>query len=242
MATVNATSQNISLQNAKNLISQVVNQAVVRPTGNPGLIGASGFLFDIDDDQKALLESAVTDHYVEANYSIQDHIALRPEKIRLRGFIGEVNDVLQQAVQSAIVAINRLQILDYIAPNFTQEASQIYAAVSNALAMASMAVSQAVNIYDLFTQANTTATKQQAAWNYFYSMWKSKQLFTVEAPFGIFENMVIETMHAEQDRHTKMVTGFSVTFKKFNILTETITLTGVLQSQEVSERIENMIA
>ena len=52
----------------------------------------SGFLFDVKGRDELTLASNITDHYVENNSAIQDHIALKPITIRLNGFVGELKN------------------------------------------------------------------------------------------------------------------------------------------------------
>ena len=47
------------------------------------------FIFDLKKDYKLNLSSDITDHYVESNVAIQDHIGLRPIIIEVSGCIGE---------------------------------------------------------------------------------------------------------------------------------------------------------
>lgn len=46
--------------------------------------------FDYIEDETSAIEASITDNYVESNYSIQDHIAIKPKVYRLRGCIGEI--------------------------------------------------------------------------------------------------------------------------------------------------------
>lgn len=47
-------------------------------------------LFDVIDDETLTTEAAITDNYVEGNFAIQDHIAIKPKIYRLRGCVGEI--------------------------------------------------------------------------------------------------------------------------------------------------------
>lgn len=49
------------------------------------------FVFDLKKDYKLNLSSDITDHYVEDNIAIQDHIGLKPVILDVVGSIGEVN-------------------------------------------------------------------------------------------------------------------------------------------------------
>lgn len=46
--------------------------------------------FDYIEDETSAVEASITDNYVESNYSIQDHIAIKPRVYRLRGCVGEI--------------------------------------------------------------------------------------------------------------------------------------------------------
>lgn len=47
-------------------------------------------LFDYIQDETSSVEAEITDNWVESNYSLQDHIAIKPRMYRLRGCVGEV--------------------------------------------------------------------------------------------------------------------------------------------------------
>lgn len=49
------------------------------------------FIFDLKKEYKLSLSSDITDHYVEDNVAIQDHIGLKPVILDVVGSIGEVN-------------------------------------------------------------------------------------------------------------------------------------------------------
>lgn len=46
--------------------------------------------FDFIEDESKTAEAQITDNFVESNYAVQDHIALKPKIYRLRGYVGEV--------------------------------------------------------------------------------------------------------------------------------------------------------
>ena len=64
------------------------NAAYVTPDTAPHGIG--GFLFSIVTDDAVELQSDITDHYTENNLSMQDHIALAPERITVSGLVGDI--------------------------------------------------------------------------------------------------------------------------------------------------------
>lgn len=60
-------------------------------------------------------------------------------------------------------------------------------------------------------------TAQSLALGYFYQMWLGRQLFSIETPWGVMNNMGILSVRAEQPEETKGWSSFSVTFKKIRI-------------------------
>lgn len=197
-----------------NLIEQIITQAVVRPTGNPGLTGISGFLFDIVGSEDVSIDSDITDHYVEENYAIQDHIALRPERFTVKGYAGEIYDRFSDGVKVAMTVLDKLAILSTMAPEFAAQAEQLYSSLVSGSLNVSQIINTGTSLYDIFVQAITTSTRQQAAFNYFYALWKSRTLCTVETPWNVFTDMAIESIRGHQGEDSKYISDFSVTFKK----------------------------
>ncbi len=226
------------LLNRALLLEQAVASFVVRPTGGPGQKGISGFVFDILDDERVSLESEITDHYVEENIAIQDHIALRPERFTLRGFIGELTDIPPFSLTAIADVIPRLTILDEYLPEFTKQATQVYDALALVQALAGNALQQAQTLYGIFTQKSTTSTRQQNVYNYFYSLWWTRQLVSVETPYTIFENMAIERVEPCQRGETRIVSDFSITFKKIR----TVQTLATRPSTVASGRAADMVA
>ena len=52
--------------------------------------GSAIFFFTYLTDESVSMQADITDNFVETNYSVQDHIAIRPRTIRLKGLVGEV--------------------------------------------------------------------------------------------------------------------------------------------------------
>lgn len=202
------------IKNVGNLVSNVVNQFIVRPTGDPNKVGISGFVFDILDDEEVMMDSDITDHYVEDNYAVEDHIALRPIRFTLRGYIGELTDIFPNTFLSILTNIQSLSSIGSFLPAFTSQATQFYASIADKASQVGQIINQAKNLYDIFKFKSTNATKQQNAFQYFYVLRESRQLCDVETPFMLFKNMAIESVRALQKGDTKFITDFSITFKQ----------------------------
>lgn len=303
--------------------------AIVRPNNPPR--GIAGFLFDYDAEQFLELMSEITDHAIEDNTRVADNIGLLPERVTLRGLIGELTDanasfpapaptpaplplypglfppfslgadisfapkfgaldisagvalspggvdaslslsgaigpssadaILRTvtselsrvispslAIQTAVIAAvtNAVKTISGgNAPSAAAITSSINSAVGNVIGSAltpdvTSLIAQSVNS-SLGTTAGTNPgptagaasslyeyyqnrapvqpgeTSQSLAVGYFYQMWRARQMFSVETPWGIMNNMAILSVRMEQPEETRSSTQFSVTFKKIRI-------------------------
>lgn len=71
-------------------------------------------------------------------------------------------------------------------------------------------------------------TRQARTFAYFYQLWKSRQLFTVETPWGFLTDVAILSFRSSQDETTKFASTFSVTFKKIRTAGATTVAAGQL--------------
>lgn len=217
---------NISqLQNIEALAGQTLSQAILTPTGGVNSYGISGFIFDVIGIQEMNNAADITDHFVEDNTAIQDHVALRPMRFTLKGFQGELNDDLQQALAQLFSSVSGIANVFGYQPAFTIGAQQTYSSVQAALAQTNQIVSEASNLFGVFGVYATMATRQQAAYNVLLAMQQSRQLCSVDTPYGTYQNMIIEELRARQDETTLMVSEFSVTLKQIRIVSTLVSTT-----------------
>jgi len=256
-----------ALSTATTTANALSNLVLVKPNDNLGYqpqdekgrpIGTA-LLFHIEGENQAQLSSDITDHYVEDNTAINDQIALKPEVITVNGFIGELNNVVPEALKPLRIAADRLQILTAYTPELSvasqvayNAAEQLYRSAINAKAAIDSwrtvnLSGQQVNVIGsngLRDQTpNQSQTQQQIAFQQFYGYWKKRTLFTIQTPWAIFQNMAILNLRAIQSEDTKVITDFEVTFKmmRFAEVKRTQTLytpanfQGRLQNQGASE-------
>lgn len=204
------------MDNAANLISNIVNQYIVTPSSN--LIGVDGFIFDIIDDEDVLVDSDITDHFVEDNYAIEDHIALKPVIFTLRGFVSELSFTTQKTSLVVQIANDIANVAAFL-PSFSIQAQQAYNLISQINLSVENALNTASSLYGLYSSYSTTTGNQQNAFNYFKALRDSRTLCQVETPFGVFQNMAIMRIQATQKGDTKLISDFSVTFKEIKTVT-----------------------
>jgi hypothetical protein len=205
------------IQHSKNLVDSILDQYIVRPTGGEFSNGVNGFVFDVLGDEEMILDSEITDHYVEENYAIQDHIARHPERFVLRGYVAELTDLFSFSALSILTNIQSLSSIGGFLPEFSEQATEAYAKIADVVSKVGEVINQARNVFDMFSNFDTSATKQQRAYNYFYTLWLSNTLCTVETPYGILTDMAIESVRALQRSETRFVSDFTVTFKKIRV-------------------------
>lgn len=316
-------------------------QAIVRPNNPPP--GIAGFLFDIELEQKVELTSDITDHFVENNTAVNDHIGLRPEMVTFQGVVAElvgtqklpgpytpppnplptnitmsprrtpgaINNQLNAAIGNAIAAgtssalaggsirgavrnsvrattSNLVANTKYNLIQAAQASVRTLLIPSNVVALATpgplpMDVQNAVNVlktalpnqfqtilgavvavgtpagqqilvgakfdsftgpgpgstlYSVYTDKQPTPPKQSRqtdAWLYFYNLWKSRSLFSVETPWGIWTNMAISSLRSTQDDETATKTEFVITFKKVRVATDVTVQVGQLAGRNVAQ-------
>lgn len=212
-------------------------------------------LFHYEGENTVELGSDITDHYVEDNTAIQDQWALRPEKVTVHGFIGELNDVAPKALQVIQQAAQKLTTISAYAPGLSESALLAYNEAFFAYQIGSNAQNAGVSAWSSINGSqngenvigsagigpgvnlntatvSNSQTKQQVAFQQFYAYWRARWLFTVQTPWAVFQNMAIESLRAVQDERTNMITDFYIQFKLIRTaqsLTNTAQLSPILQ-------------
>lgn len=88
---------------------------------------------------------------------------------------------------------------------------------------ASGANSSLLQVYEAKQPTPPNQTRQSSAFLYFYALWKGRQLCSIETAWGIWTNMAILSIRAEQKESSKSSTDFTLTFKKIRVA-ETVTV------------------
>lgn len=219
-----------ALGDASSTANSLANLILVTPNTQIGILPQQGalsgsirdlfiqkpasFLFNYEGENKVSLSSEVTDHVIENNSTIQDHVALKPEIINLTGYIGELNDVPPPALAALKLAADRLALMSPFTPQLSISAIQAYNAAAQAYTTAQVLKNAAVNTYRTFAGTPPVQNKQQEAFAKFYAWWQTRQLFKVQTPWAIFDNVVIMSCNSIQDEESRVITSFELTFKK----------------------------
>lgn len=235
-----------ALSQASNGISTLSNLILATPSSQGGItpfppnadgtinftVPAPVFVFDYEGEQSLQFKSDITDHYIEDNTSIQDHIALPPERITTHGFIGELNDITPKLLQPLKTAALKLTTLVAYAPAVSETADIAFQEAQYAYQLAINAANAAVSAWTSIAGGGggkPVQSKQQVALTTLYQYWAKRSLFTVQTPWAIFTNMAIESCRAVQDESTDQVSEFELTFKQMRF-TQGIGQSGTLIS------------
>lgn len=210
--------------------------AIVRPDNPPP--GIAGFLLSVVDDDRVELESDITNHYTEENSPVQDHIALQPERVTVTGAVAELvkaNPTPKRITESP----NPLPIIANMTPALAPAAETQQETYVETVAGDQNAVTDTQSLYGYYQARlpqQPNQTKQQVAFGYLYQLWKGRQTFSVETPWGFFTNMAILSVSASQGPVSRMVSDFSVTFQKIRTVRAVDLVPGLLAGRAVFQQ------
>lgn len=216
-----------TIQNGRSYVDGLANKFVVKPKTAKGI---GGFLFDYEGDSNLQLQADITDHYNEDNTAVQDHIAIHPIKMTLRGFVSELVLTPPQGILGAISSIqNRLTTVPAYLGKYTPGAvatiQKALTKTQNVVNTIDQSLARVKNIVGMFEKTVQGRTKQEKAYNKLQTLMVTKQLMFVETPYGTFNNMAIESLVLVQDETTKQWSDISVTLKRMQfveVMTATI--------------------
>jgi hypothetical protein len=191
--------------------------------------GIEGLLFDVPMNDSVTRGCQITDHWVESNSAIQDHIALEPIKITLTGKVGELVYKTYAAIAFAQAVIDRLGPLGIFTPSQSVQLQKAIATAERATA-AYFAADKALNTLSDVFKNQPTKNAQQAFFNELDQWVENRALLSVETPWKTYQNMAIESFTADQDDTNMLETLFTINFKQIKYV-ETATYAGKLSGR-----------
>ena len=203
-------------ENALSVLRDDVKKFVVSPANQFGL---GGFVFDIEGETEQRQESEVTDHFVEDNSVVQDHVAVRPKEVTLRGFVAELSFTQQPNPLTGLQqVVQKLTVLEEYLPPLTQAASFVQNnIIQNEFGGFEETLDEALNLWQLIKNLNPTASRQQQAYLYFSSLQKQRLLVSVQTPYEFLTNMVVTQVMARQSEDSDQISDFSITLKQIRL-------------------------
>lgn len=178
------------------------------------------FAFDDEHDDSVSQANTITDHFVETNEAVQDHIGVEPFRVTLKGVVSEL--VFSQASEGLVLSAlqtveNTLSQADAYLGSYTPGATQtLLSAISQAQNVAvqiEQAASRAAQIASFFL-SGPASNRQQEAYAQLSALRLARTIFTVYTPFQVFYNMAIENIQATQPALSTTKSTFTVTMKQ----------------------------
>lgn len=204
------------ITSGRRYLDTLTNKYILKPANAKGL---AGFLFDYEGETEIIVQSEITDHYSEQNTFVNDHAAQKPQRIILRGYVGEVVTNPNLGVLGALATLQGKltslpALLGKYTPSVVQKISAGVTSATNTVNKIDNAISRAQNIVGLFIGSAPAATKQQKAYQQLYALWSNNTVFTLDTPFNYFRSVMIEAMTISQPEETKEWSEWSVTVKE----------------------------
>lgn len=172
-----------------------------------------------------VLNSEITDHYTEKNYSIQDHWALSPKMYTLSGYVGEVIYTPPKGWANWVEAnitdyLKPLTVISPVLSSYTQSAINLTAQLQSSLQRYGKIARQ---IFQTITKTNTSnQSNQQYVARLLEKIREERILVNIYTPYGEYENMAIMSINIRQDAFTKYRSTLEIQMKQWRD-TETIT-------------------
>lgn len=204
------------ITSGRGYLDTLANKYILKPANAKGL---AGFLFDYEGETQINVQSEITDHYSEQNTFVNDQAAQKPQRITMRGFVGEL---VSNPKVGVLGAINTLQgkltslsaITGKYTPSVVQKIQANLTTVNQAVNKIDNAISRAQNVVGLFVGSAPAPTKQEKAYQQLYALWANNTVFTLETPFNYFRSVMIESMVFVQPEETTSWSELSVTVKE----------------------------
>jgi hypothetical protein len=199
--------------------------------------GIAGFVFDIPETENVSLNAQITDHYAEDNFAIQDHVAFDPIKITLVGRIGELIYYRYEYLDYIETVLNRLGPLNVLKPTQSIAVQQSLAIAQRGMSAYESATKVYGDLKQLFSN-EPALNMQQKFYKSMSDLFNDRAMITVETPWKTFDNMIIESISADQDNTTTTESTFTITFKQLRVVgtkTNVGLLTGRIKEQAGEE-------
>lgn len=199
-----------------------------------------GHWFSTIKEDSLNLQSQVTDNYIENNTSIQDHIAISPAVITLRGYVceiefsppvsftnylvsGKYDSYSSQDQFNSLMSDKLAPIPELLPPvdNITQQAKNTVQYVESSFRRYEKIYNQLKN-FSLKEQKQPSQTVQQYAAEKLKQLWESRALVVVITPYGKYENMAIQSITFTQGNSTTL-SDLAITLKEINYAATTTT-------------------
>lgn len=194
--------------------------------------GIAGFKFNVPQTEMVKFESDITDHFIETNAPVQDHIAQKPVVITLTGLVGDYFYSVHQLEDMVANIVTTLKIIQAYLPNISKQVQEAKYQKARETFGASNKLSlkdyygiyrnefNDIDVFALMQSLYKFKSPQTRAFLFFEALWKKRALFTVETTWRRYDNMAIQSITARRDNNAD-ITEFTITLKQIS-LTQTL--------------------
>lgn len=212
------TSGDINVPGASESYQTFLNSGfIVAPQG---VLQIGPFAFDYEGDDNVNQASEITDHFVEDNTAVQDHIGIKPVQITLKGIVSELT-FGRTVANTLLVALTSVEnglsqtaaYLGKYTAGVTDTLLTTISQVENVAVQIEQGAARVAQIASYFT-AGAYKSKQQQAYAQLSALQQARILFTVYTPFQVFSNMAIEDFDITQPGATKTQANVTVRMKQ----------------------------
>ena len=186
-------------------------------------VGIGGFKLDYTGEQAVALEAEITDHFVEDNTAVQDHVALKPLRFTVRGMVSELTIEAPAGIKGLLSSMQSglSQVQAYIGkytPGMVQTMQKAITQAQNVTNEVSQDLSKAQNIIAMFPGVSVPTSFQETAFNKLFAAYLSRIPIQVDTPYGTLINMMIERITISQPDSTTGWSDILVTVKQMRFV------------------------
>lgn len=209
-----------------------------------GVAQIGSFAFDYREIEEVELEAEVTDHYLEDNTAAHDHIAVRPTRVTLSGFVAELNlpaSTLKTILGVLTAATNALQQLPiFLGPQTAGNAQALEQAISQVQSAAvtiGQTIARAAQLANILggLLSGPARNRQQQAYLQLKAYQKAGIIFTVVTPYETLTNMAIVSIRAIDPED-------SIYWSKFTVRMKQLQFVGVLSDTNYAANLSSPVA
>jgi hypothetical protein len=192
-----------------------------------GVAQIGSFAFDYRETEEEELESEITDHWLEDNVVAHDHIAIKPIRVMMSGFVGELvmpASSLKTILGALTAATNALsQLPVFLGAQTAGNVQALQLAISQAqgvVVQVGQTVARAAQLANILNGLvnGPARNRQQQAFLQLKAYQQAGIIFTVHTPFETLTNMAIESFRPVSPADSKDWSKFTLRMKQLNFV------------------------
>lgn len=214
--------------NAPDFVQQFSNAiarcSIVIPEG---VAQIGSFAFDMRETEEEDLEAEIPDHWLEDNTAAHDHIAIKPVRVTLSGYVAEVTlpaltiKTLLGALTAATNTLSQLPVfLGTQTAGNTQAINQAISQAQSVVVQVGQTIARAAQLANVLSGllSGPSRNKQQRAFLQLKAYWQAGIIFTVHTPYETLTNMAIENIRVISPPDSQEWTEFVVRMKQLQFV------------------------